>query len=528
MRTIFQNTAFVSILTFVSRILGVLRDALIAMIFGASSPSDAFFIAFRPFDLLRKMFSDGILSISFVPVFSGYMEKGRKDQAIAMFLSALFILSVGGVLLVSAGIFLAPILVKIIAPGFVTGSYIHGLTLILLKIMLPYLLSIMGIALCMGVLNSLGNFSIPAATPIVLNLVVILSALFVSSHFDPPILGIALGVTLGGIVQLALQVPFLINHGMLNFSRFTWFHPGVVRVGKIMLPCMVGAASYQINIMIASFFASQLSRGSISFLYYADRLVQFPLALFAVSFSTVLLPSLSRKAARGRHGVSNEISDQISDQIAGVFTKGAGLVFFVTIPAMAGLMALGTPIVSFLFKQGAFDSLAVQNTSTCLFYLALGLWACTGTRLFVTLHYSLSSVRLPFIAGLFSIGINVILCWFLIEPMGFKGLALSVSIASMAGFGLLFMNMPGTISRTGLIVSACRALFLSVMMFCFVRWAAGFLLTEEYGKLGLGAGIFACILLGVLFFLLAGILTASPEIKMIKQMLKKNNSNDSI
>ncbi|MCP4721454.1 MAG: murein biosynthesis integral membrane protein MurJ [Desulfobacteraceae bacterium] len=523
MRTIFQNAAFVSVLTFVSRILGVLRDALIAMIFGASLPSDAFFIAFRPFDLLRKMFSDGILSISFVPVFSGYMEKGRKDQAIAMFLSALFILSVGGVLLVSAGIFLAPILVKIIAPGFVTGSYIQGLTLILLKIMLPYLLSIMGIALCMGVLNSLGNFSIPAATPIVLNLVVILSALFVSSHFDPPILGLALGVTLGGIVQLALQVPFLINHGMLDFSRFTWLHPGVVRVGKIMLPCMVGAASYQINIMIASFFASQLSQGSISFLYYADRLVQFPLALFAVSFSTVLLPSLSRKAARGS-GVSNEISDHI----AGVFTKGAGLVFFVTIPAMAGLMALATPIVSFLFKQGAFDLLAVQNTSTCLFYLALGLWACTGTRLFVTLHYSLSSIRLPFIAGLFSIGINVILCWFLIEPMGFKGLALSVSIASMAGFALLFMNMPGTIYRTGLIVSACRALFLSVIMFCFVRWAAGFLLTEEYGKLGLGAGIFACILLGVLFFLLAGILTASPEIKMIKQMCKKNNSNDSI
>ncbi len=511
MRKIIKNAASVSVLIFVSRILGVLRDALIAMIFGASSASDAFFIAFRPFDLIRKMFSDGILSISFVPVFSSYLEKGRKDQAIAMFLSGLFILSVGGTFLVFMGILFAPVLVKIIAPGFTGGSYTYSLTIILLKIMLPYLLTILGLALCMGVLNSLGNFSIPAATPIVLNLVVILFAVFISAYFDPPILALALGVCLGGMAQLALQVPFLVHHGMFNFSCFTWLHPGLIKVGKIMIPCMVGAASYQINIMIASFFASQLRQGSVSFLYYADRLVQFPLALFAVSFSTVLLPSLARKAVLGK-----------KDETAAVFAKGASLVFFVTIPAMAGLMALASPIVSLLFKQGAFDAAAVQSTSNCLFYLVFGLWAYTGTRLLVTLHYSLASVRLPFIAGLISIGFNLVLCFFWMEPFGFKGLALSVSISAMAGFGFLFMNMPKNLSRISLIISACRPVFISVIMFFFVRWAAGFLLTEEYGKMGLGAGIFACILLGVFFFLLAGIFLASPEIKMIKQMLKKN------
>jgi len=204
--------------------------------------------------------------------------------------------------------------------------------------------------------------------------------------------------------------------------------------------------------------------------------------------------------------------------------RGANLVFFVTIPAMAGLMVLGTPIVSLLFKQGAFDASAVQSTANCLFYLVLGLWAYTGTRLFVTLHYSLSSFRLPFIAGLISIGINIVLCWSLIEDFGLKGLALSVSLASMAGFGVLFMNMPGTLSRIPLIVSACRALFLSVIMYFFVRWAAKFLLTEEFGKIGLGAGIFACILLGVFCFIVASILFASPEIKMVKQMVKKEPS----
>ncbi|MCP3944779.1 MAG: murein biosynthesis integral membrane protein MurJ [Desulfobacteraceae bacterium] len=513
MRKIFQNAASVSILTFVSRILGVLRDALIAMIFGASSSSDVFFIAFRPFDLLRKMFSDGILSISFVPIFSRYMERGRKDQAIAMFLSALVIFSAVGVFLIIFGIFLAPFLVKILAPGFVTGTYTNNLTIIMLKIMLPYILVILLLALCMGVFNSLGNFCIPAATPIVFNLVVIIFAFFVSSYCNPPILALALGVAFGGLVQLALQIPFLIHHRMIKFSCFSWFHPGVVRVVKIMIPCMVGAASYQINIMIASFFASYLSRGSVSFLYYADRLVQFPLALFAVSFSTVFLPSLSKKAVMGKQ-----------EEVSRVFTQGARLVFFVTIPAMAGLIVLGPPIVSFLFKQGAFDASAVQNTWNCLFYLILGLWACTGTRLFVTFHYSLSSVRLPFLAGLFSIGINIVLCWFLIEPLGSKGLALAVSLSSMAGFGILFMNMPGIVYRTQLVFCACRAVFLSVMMFYFVRWAAGFLLTERYGKIGLGAGIFVCILLGVSFFWGAGILTINPELKMIKQVLKKNNS----
>lgn len=513
MKKILKNTVSVSVLTFASRVFGVVRDSLIAMVFGASAPSDAFFIAFRPFDLLRKMFSDGILSISFVPIFSSYVENNRKDQAIAMFLSGLFILSVVGVFLIISGIFLAPLLVKILAPGFLTTTYTYSLTVILLKIMLPYLLIILVLALCMGVLNSLGNFTTPAATPIVLNLVVILFALFICSYFESPVIGLALGVIIGGIAQLALQVPFLIHHGMINFSFFSWLHPGVVRVGKIMIPCIVGAASYQINIMVAGVFASKLSQGSVSFLYYADRLVQFPLALFAVSFSTVFLPALSKKTGLGKQ-----------DEITEVFMGGAKLVFFVTIPAMAGLMVLGTPIVTLLFKQGAFDASAVQSTADCLFYLVLGLWSYAGTRLFVTLHYSLSSFRLPFIAGLISIGINLVFCWALIDPFGFKGLAMSVSLASMAGFGVLFVNMPGTLSRIPLIVCACRALFLSVIMYFCVRWAAKLLLTEEFGKLGLGVGVFACILLGVFFFIVASILFASPEIKMVKQMIKKESS----
>ncbi len=513
MRKIFQNAASVSLLTLASRILGVVRDALIAMVFGASAQSDAFFIAFRPFDLMRKLFSDGILSISFVPVFSRYLAREKRDQAMAMFLSALFILSAAGVLMVVAGIIFAPFLVKVLAPGFAGNAEPLGLTILLVRIMLPYVLTMMLMALSMGILNSLGNFSIPAATPIVLNLVVILCAFFLSPHFDPPVLALAWGVTLGGMAQLALQIPFIIRSRLVNWSWFTWFHPGVVRVGKVMIPCMVGAAPYQINLLIAGIFASHLSQGNVSFLYYADRLVQFPLALFAVTFSTVFLPSLSRKVAAGK-----------PEEMALVFEKGARLVFFVTIPAMAGMVALDRPIVSLLFGQGAFDPSAVQNTTDCLVYLVLGLWAFAGTRLFVTFYYSLESVWLPFVAGIISIVLNGGLCWGLIGPLGIKGLALSVSLSSMAGFGFLFMNTPGTLSRTGLLVSACRSVFLSAILFCLVRWTANFFSIGAYGKLGMGAGIFACILLGVVFFLVAGILSSNPEVKLIKQLLTKNGS----
>ena len=383
MGRILKKTALISILTFLSRILGVVRDSLIAVYFGASLQSDAFFVAFRPFDLARKLFSEGILSISFIPVFSETLEKEGRSQAIAMIFSFFFIFSMLGIFIVLSGIIFAPLVIKIIAPGFIDHSYQFGLTLVLLKIMLPYVFFILITALCMGVLNSFGNFGVPAVAPLVFNLVVIGFTLFISSRFNVPVAGLAVGVTVGGMLQLAIQVPSMIRLGMLKISCFRFFHPGVLRVAKIMIPSMIGAASYQINIMVASFFTSGLDEGSVSFVYYADRLVQFPLALFAVSVATVLLPEISKKVVLGR-----------LDEVGDLFSRGVKFVFFITIPAMAGLMALNEPIVKILFGYGAFDALAVQKTADCLFFLAMGLWAFTGARLFVTLYYSFMNVSI--------------------------------------------------------------------------------------------------------------------------------------
>ena len=455
-----KNTASVSGFTLVSRVFGVIRDAMIAMVIGTSAQSDAFFIAFRPFDLLRKLFSDGIFSISFVPQFSRYLKTGRRQEAVSMVFSWLIILSALGVFLVVSAVLLAPWILRVMAPGFAPGSEQYAAALVLFRIMLPYVFIIMVISLCMGVLNTLGNFSVPGITPLVFNLVVILFTLSAIGYFDMPVTGIALGVVFGGVVQLVLQVPFMVRSGMLKPARFVLCHPGVVHSAGKMIPCMVGAAPYQVNILMVSFFASHLPEGSVSYLYYADRLVQFPMALIAVSFSIVLLPFFSKKA----------VNEKVDD-IVPVFDTGVRLVIFAAIPAMAGLMALNGPIVGLLFGQGAFGGHAAAWTAQCLFFLAAGLWAFIGSRVFVTLHYAVGSFRYPFYAGVLSICANLVFASVLTGPMGITGLALSVSLSSAAGFVHLIFRPPAQIrfSRVQMVISACRALFISAIMAGFQK-----------------------------------------------------------
>jgi putative peptidoglycan lipid II flippase len=508
-----KNTITVSGLTLLSRVFGVVRDALIAMVIGTTAQSDAFFIAFRPFDLLRKMFGDGIFSISFVPPFSGYIETGRQDQAVAMVASGLTVLSALGVFMVLAGLLLAPWILPFMAPGFEPGGEKFAMALVLFRIMMPYIWIIMVISLCMGVLNTLGNFHVPGATPLVFNLVVILFTLLAHQYADVPVTGLAFGVIFGGVVQLVLQVPFMIRNGMLRPAGFVWLHPGVAASMKKMIPCMVGAAPYQINILVISLLASFLADGSISYLYYADRLIQFPVALIAVSFSTVLLPYFSKKAAAGDLA-----------QITEVFDKGVRLVMFVAMPAMAGLMVLDEPIVTFLFGQGAFDENAAARTADCLFYLAMGVWAFIGSRLFVTLHYAVGSIWYPFFAGLISVGVNLVCAPMLMSAMGIQGLALSVSVSAVAGFAFLVWYPPAGIrfSRSDMLVSACRALFLSAIMVFFIRWAGGFVLFETKGKLVLGAGVMTCVVLGVVSIFLTARVFRLPELDMVWQWIKNN------
>jgi len=287
--------------TLLSRIFGFIRDVVIAWFFGAGLVSDAFFVAFRIPNLLRRLFAEGSLSAAFIPVFTEYLTKRGKDEAFRMARSAIRLLSVLLVAITVAGILLSPIVIRLIAPGFVTSPEKYSLTVFLTRIMFPYIFFIGLVALCMGILNALGHFAAPALAPVFLNISIIGSVFLIAPHMADPVAGIAIGVLIGGFLQLALQVPFLIKKGFYFWQKTNMYHSGLKKVGLLMVPTIFGSAVYQINILVGTLLASLLAHGSVSYLYYADRLVQFPLGIFAIAMATAVLPTLSRQAAGPFH-----------------------------------------------------------------------------------------------------------------------------------------------------------------------------------------------------------------------------------
>ncbi|MCP4115939.1 MAG: murein biosynthesis integral membrane protein MurJ [Desulfobacteraceae bacterium] len=486
-----KSAGSVGAFTLVSRILGVVRDAVIALLLGASPASDAFFVAFRIPNLLRKFFSDGMLTLSFVPVFSGYLTQGGRSRAFDMARSCFLLLSVTGVAVVIAGIAFAPLVVGMVAPGFAPDSYTFSLTVLLTRIMMPYIACVCLMAVAMGVLNSLGHFAAPAAAPIVLNLVILLGAYVLSPLVGSPALALALGVVLGGMAQLALQVPFLLKQGLSFFKKTELLHPGTLEAGRRMLPSLVGAAGFQINIFVATVIASTLSAGSISYLYYAERLVQFPMALFAVSVSTVLLPELSRKKGANDSLAASE-----------AFARALGGVFFITIPAMVGLVALREPVVSLLFRQGAFDLSCVRETALALLCFCLGLWAFSGTRLLVTLFHGAGDVATPFRAGMAAIGFNLVAGYLLGHGLGHWGLALSISAAGAINFFILLAGAPAHVDSLlvkNIAILACRSFFVSVIMYIPVSYGAS-LITLEFSKAEMLAVVAGSVIVGIVVY----------------------------
>lgn len=515
-----KKAASISSITLISRILGMIRDAIIAFIFGAGTVSDAFFIAFRPFEMIRKMMGDGILSISFIPLFAEQFAQNKKDQAAAMFLNTLFFISIAGALCVGLGIYFAPFVIDLFAPGYGAGSYSHTLSCLLFRIMMPYMFIVFFVALAMSVLHAGGNFHVPAATPVLFNLCMIMAAVLFSERFTPKIAVLAFGVTAGGIVQLAFQVPSLAKLGMFDFKAFVRRHPHVKKAFITLAPSMIGAAAFQINLLVAGLTASKLDPGAVSYLNYAERLVLFPLALVASPVATVLLPMLSARADRrcpeagkdAGEGAGFNFYDQTQDCTL-LFDAGVRMVFFLIIPATAGIIALNRPIVLLLFGRGAFDLNAVNQTGQCLVFMILGLWAVAGTRLVVAFHYALSNIRQPVMAGLVSIGCNIVLCWTFVGSMGVTGLSLAVSLSAVAGFILLAASGPFGIQSTSILVCACRAVFMSVIMFFLVRWIWGF--WSDGSRIIQAAGLVVSIGAGAGCYLLAARLTSNPEMAML-------------
>ncbi|OEU52529.1 MAG: murein biosynthesis integral membrane protein MurJ [Desulfobacterales bacterium C00003060] len=424
--------------TLLSRILGFVRDVIVAWFFGAGMSADAFFVAFRIPNLLRRLFAEGSLTISFIPVFTEYLSRNGREEAFRLARCACWLLSIVLTVVAVAGILLSPLIIHIIAPGFLSSPEKFDLTVILTRIMFPYIFFIGLVALCMGILNALGHFAAPALAPVMLNLAMISAVILFSPHLEKPALGLAIGVIIGGILQLGLQVPFLIRRGFRLTIRGPLYHPAIKRIALLMTPAVFGAAVYQINVFIGTILASLLPEGSISYLYYADRLVQFPLGVFGIAMATALLPSLSRLAAK------NDLEGlRIS------FAYALKLVFFITIPAMTGLIVLKEPIVRLLFQRGAFDVATTRLTAEALFYYALGLWAFSGVRIVVSTFYALQDTKTPVKMAVISLLVNVLLSISLMGPMQHGGLALATSLAAMTNLILLVLALKKRLGRIG-------------------------------------------------------------------------------
>ena len=500
--------------TLLSRILGYIRDAVIAWYFGAGHSTDVFIAAFRIPNLLRKLFGEGAISNAFIPVLTDYLTKDGKQEALRLARSTLFVLSILLVVLSLSGIALSPLIVKGVAPGFIDSAGKIPLTITLTRIMFPYIFFLGLVALCMGVLNVFGHFAAPALAPVLLNLAMICAVFFICPYLSNPIVGLAIGVILGGGLQLALQLPFMVREGLILREKGNLFHPGLRKIGRLMPPIIFGGAVYQINILVDGLLGSLLQEGSVSYLYFADRLVQFPLGIFAIAAATAVLPSLSRQAAL------NDLT-----ALKDTFSYAVRLIVFFTIPSMVGLIILREPIIVLLFQRGQFSSLATQLTAQALLYYAIGLGAFSAVKIVAATFFALKDSRTPMIIAMVAVAVNIVLGIILMGPMAHAGLALATSLASILNLGLLvhaLRSKLGSLGWRNILQSACRTLISAGVMGIFV-WGVGntLILAEGGTTMQQLLGLAGSILAGLIVFGICSFLVKSPELLSVVAEVKR-------
>ena len=426
-RKIARAASIVGGATMLSRVAGLVRDQVIAYFFGSSTVAAAFVVAFRIPNLFRRLLGEGALTVAFVPIFSYTLGQNGNLAANKLFRQCLTILGLVLMVLSILGVFFAAELVTIMAPGFLDDPEKFNLTVLLTQIMFPYIFFMAMGALFMGALNASGHFTAPALGPFMGNVAIILGAIFLCPIFDMPVLGLALGVMIGGAMQLAIQLPALRRSGLSLRPDFSFWTPEVKKILLLMGPAALGAAAYQISIFINTILASFLPEGSIPWLYFADRLMQFPLGVFTVAIGVATLPSLSRQAATG--------------DTAGFISSARfalGLSFFVTVPAMVGLVALTMPLVTVLFERGEFTAISSQGTAEALMGYALGLPFLSGAGILARIFYSRSNTRTPTLVATASLALGVIAALILMGPLKHMGLALASSLGSMVNFFWLY------------------------------------------------------------------------------------------
>lgn len=426
-----KNVGYVGFATFISRIFGLLREQTFAGLFGAGAFTDAFNAAFRIPNLLRDLFAEGALSSAFVPIFSEYksLKSQQETNELANIVISALITVIG--IICAAGIFFSEDIVRYMAPGFENTPGKIELTVLMTKITFPFLILVSAAAVFMGMLNSHGRFFIPAFAPTLFNLGMIVSGFSICYIFkysgQPPIIGMAWGVLLGGSMQMMIQYLSLkkLNYRFKFILKFK--HEGLIRIFKLMLPAAIGLAATQLNVFINTWLASQLSDGAISYLNYSFRLMQLPIGIFGVAISSVTLPTIAAQIAKGE-----------KDKLAGTITSSLSLVFLLTIPATFGLIFLREPIISLLYEHGRFTRTDTVNTGYALLGYSVGLFGYSAVKILAPVFYAFNETKIPVAASITSVACNIFLNFILIKQYSYFGLAIATSIAMILNFFILF------------------------------------------------------------------------------------------
>jgi putative peptidoglycan lipid II flippase len=441
-KKLYQSAGIVGGFTLLSRILGYVRDMVIAGAFGtASIAAQAFIVAFRIPNTLRHLIGEGAANAAVIPVLSEYLKDSDKKEFwhITNVLLNLIIIILAVITIL--GTVFAPVLVRIIAFGFTQDPEKLELTIYLTRLMFSFIFFIGIAAYGMGVLNTLKHFAVPAAGSSFLNITMIIFGVWVCGMFEQPIVGMAYAVLIGGLLQVLFQIPVLIKKGFYFEACVDFKHPAVKRIGRLLLPRMAGSSIYQLNVFLDTFFASFASivgEGAIAALYFSNRLIQFPTALFGNALATACLPTMSEQAIKkDTDGLKQTLNVSLKTLI----------VFLV--PSTVGLFVLAKPIIHTLFQRGKFDVLSTQMTSFALMYYSAGVFFYSASRVTTSCFYALQDTKTPVKATGFCLIINAVLNYLMMRPFQVGGIALATSISSAVNFCLLIHFLKKKIGPIG-------------------------------------------------------------------------------
>ncbi|EHH1099694.1 murein biosynthesis integral membrane protein MurJ [Vibrio parahaemolyticus] len=504
-KRLLKSGMIVSAMTLISRVLGLVRDVVVANLMGAGASADVFFFANKIPNFLRRLFAEGAFSQAFVPVLTENHAQGDMDKTRELIARAAGTLGVIVSIVTVLGVLGSGVVTALFGFGWFL-DWMHGgpaaekfeLASLMLKITFPYLWFITFVALSGAILNTLGKFAVSSFTPVFLNVMIILAAWFISPQMSQPEIGLAIGVFLGGLVQFLFQIPFLIKAGVMVKPKWGWRDPGVVKIRTLMIPALFGVSVSQINLLFDTFIASFLQTGSISWLYYSDRLLEFPLGLFGIAIATVILPALSRKHV-----------DSQSEGFAHTMDWGVRMVTLLGIPAMLGLMALAKPMLMVLFMRGEFSPQDVHQASLSLFAYASGLLNFMLIKVLAPGYYSRQDTKTPVKYGIIAMVTNMVFNAIFAYFYGYVGLAIATALSAFVNMALLYrgLHIAGVYQITKRtvffiirLVIAGAAMVAAILwqledMSVWLEWS----FAHRSGMLGMLIGLGAAVYLAVLF-----------------------------